>query len=229
MPDRSNSKTHQPDKCAWIGCMALALAIMAVTGCVTSGSVKPSPGTQPPAAARGVPVTPLSDDRDGFVITENPRMDGAAREDFQRAVALLNEGDHTRAIELFEKVIQRSPGVTAPYINLALAYERAGKLEKAEAQLKTALGLFPDHPVACNEYGLLCRKAGRFDEARTMYEKALARYPAYYPAHRNLGILCDLYLNDTACAMKHYEIYSKANPEEKKVRMWIADLRNRMN
>jgi Tfp pilus assembly protein PilF len=227
MQDRSNSKIHRVAKRAWIGC--LALAIMAVTGCVTGGSVKPSPTTQPPAAAKESSATPISEGREDIVITEKPKMDRAAREDFQRAVALLKEGDHVRAIELLEKVIQRSPGVTAPYFNLALAYERAGKPEKAEAQLKTALGLVPDHPAVCNQYGLLCRKAGRFDEAREMYQKALARYPDYYPAHRNLGILCDIYLNDAACAMEHYEIYSRGNPEDKKVKMWMADLQNRMN
>ena len=125
-------------------------------------------------------------------------------------------------------MIEQSPGVTAPYIDIAIAYRRTGKPEKAEASLKTALSLVPDHPVASNEYGLLCRKAGRFDEARALYEKALARFPDYYPIHRNLGILCDLYLNDGACAMAHYEIYGQANPDDKKVKMWIADLRNRI-
>jgi Tfp pilus assembly protein PilF len=228
MQDVSNTRLHQSNRHFWRGCLALAMTMMTLTGCVTGGSVKPSPEARAPAAARGVSVTPLTDGREGFVITENPQMDGATREDFRRAVALLNDGDEAGAIELLEKVIRRSPGVTAPYINLALAYERTGKPEKAEAHLKTALRLVPDHPAACNEYGLLCRKAGRFDEARKMYQKALTRFPDYYPAHRNLGILCDLYLNDGACALEHYETYSQAKPEDKKVKMWIADLQNRM-
>jgi Tfp pilus assembly protein PilF len=208
--------------------VAAAMLITTLSGCVTTGPVKPAPAVQAPDAAQKVSVTRLTDGREGFIITEHSRMNGAARENFQRAVALLNEGEDVRAIELLEKVIQQAPHVTAPYIDLALAYGRIGKPEKAEALLKTALKLVPDHPLACNAYGLLCRKAGRFDEARATYEKALAHFPEYYPVHRNLGILCDIYLNDSACAMEHYEIYSKANPEDKKVKMWIADLQNRM-
>jgi Tfp pilus assembly protein PilF len=141
---------------------------------------------------------------------------------------MMKDQDYGQAIDLLEKVIKQSPGVTAPYIDIAIAYQRVGKPELAEGHLKTALSLFPEHPVACNEYGLLCRKTGRFAEARAIYEKAIARFPEYYPLHRNLGILCDLYLNDPACALEHYEIYSNAMPKDAQVTLWIADVRTRL-
>jgi Tfp pilus assembly protein PilF len=173
-------------------------------------------------------VARLEDGREGFIITEVPKMDKASRRDFDRAVAMLKERDYGQAVDLLEKVIEQSPGVTAPYIDIAIAYQRIGKPEQAEEHLKSALKLFPVHPVACNEYGLLYRKTGRFAEAREIYEKAIARFPDYYPVHRNLGILCDLYLDDPVCALEHYEIYSKARPEDKQVKLWIADLRDRL-
>ena len=206
--------------------LAVSLAVLA--GCAAQGPVKPEQAVTAPAVAREPGVVRLADGREGFMITEIPKMDQAAQEDFQRAVALLDAHDYPKAIDLLEKVVQQSPGVTAPYIDLAIAYEQTGKPEQAETHLKTALSLIPDHPVACNTYGLLCRKAGRFDEARTLYEKALARFPDYYPTHRNLGILCDLYLGDLACALSHYETYSEARPEDKQAKMWIVDLHNRM-
>jgi Tfp pilus assembly protein PilF len=211
--------------CARLAVLAMVLLVLA--GCATDGEVK-APVAHEPSVDREPSVARLADGREGFIITEVPTMDEESRRDFDRAVAMLKDQDYGQAIELLEKVIEQSPSVTAPYIDIAIAYEHVDKLEQAEENLKTALKLFPDHPVACNEYGLLYRKTGRFAEARAMYEKAIARFPDYYPAHRNLGILCDLYLNDPACALEQYEIYSKARPEDKQVKLWIADLRARL-
>jgi Tfp pilus assembly protein PilF len=220
------------------------MALSVLAGCATDGKVKAAPVADKPSMGTGTSaaapvadkpsvgmepsVARLEDGREGFIITEVPTMDNASRRDFDRAVALLKDQDYGHAIDLLEKVIKQSPGVSAPYIDIAIAYLRVGKPEQAEEHFKTALVLFPEHPVACNEYGLLCRKTGRFAEARAIYEKAIARFPEYSPLHRNLGILCDLYLNDPACAFEHYEIYSNAKPEDAQVKLWIADVRARL-
>jgi tetratricopeptide (TPR) repeat protein len=212
----------------YAGFAVLAMMLSVLAGCATDGKVKPAPIVQDPSVMNGPSVARLENGREGFVITEVPQLDEAFRKDFERAVNMLKEQDYGQAIDLLGKVIEQSPGVTAPYINIAIAYQHIGKPELAEKHLKTALRLVLGHPVACNEYGLLYRKTGRFDEAREIYEKAIARFPEYYPVHRNLGILCDLYLDDPVCALEHYEIYSKARPEDKQVKLWIADLRARL-
>jgi Tfp pilus assembly protein PilF len=212
----------------YAGFVVLMTVLSVLAGCASHGKVKPPSGVQEPSMAQEPAVARLEDGRKGFIITEVPQMDEVSRRDFDRAVAMMKNQEYGQAVDILEKIIEQSPGVTAPYIDIAIAYRHIGKPEMAEKHLKTALGLFPGHPVACNEYGLLCRKAGRFAEARTIYEKAIARFPDYYPVHRNLGILCDLYLNDPACALDHYEIYSKARPEDKQVKLWIADLRARL-
>lgn len=220
---------------SYAGSLVLAMLLLVLGGCATGPKeqvlVAPEPAVaeDPPRELSKAPaVARLDDGREGFVITEVPPMDEALRRDFDRAVAMLKDEDYDEAIALLEKVIGKSPGVTAPYVDIAIAYQRTGRPELAEENLKTALKLFPEHPVACNEYGLLYRRSGRFTEARAMYEKAIARFPDYYPARRNLGIVCDLYLNDPACALEHYEIYSEARPYDKQVKLWVADLRARL-
>ena len=203
----------------WVALTVLAL----FTGCATGAKV-----TRQPVTDQGPSVARLEDGRQGFVIRETPSMDAESRAAFERSVAMMNDGKNDEAIELLAKVIERSPGVTAPYINIAKAYLRTGKPDLGEQHLKTALGLVPDHPVASNEYGLLLRKAGRFKEAREVYEKALASFPDYLPVHRNLGILCDLYLNDPECALKQFEIYSEGMPADAQVKIWIAELHMRL-
>ena len=213
------------------GLVVPVIALWFLAGCVTGTDVtkvKHAPGVQEVPAIKGASVVRLADGRKGFVITEACSISDALRKDFASAVAMLNDQDYVNAIDLLQKIIEQSPGVTAPYINIAIAYQHTGKAEQAEGHLKTAMSLVPGHPVACNQYGLLYRKSGRFEEAREIYEKALKSFPEYYPAHRNIGILCDLYLNDPACALKHYEIYSLYMPEDSHVKMWIADLRARL-
>ncbi len=221
MQQRPNTRTCTE----WV---ILAMVLSALSGCAGHGTLAPEPVVQEPPVTQGPAVAQLADGRKGFVITEVPQLDNAARRDFQKAVVMLNDGHYEQSVALLDKVVKQSPGVSAPYINLAIAYRHLDKLEQAESHLKTALDLVPGHPAACNEYGMLYRKTGQFEEARAMYEKALDRFPEYYPAHRNLGILCDLYLGDLECALEHYEIYSMARPEDEKVQLWIADLRNRL-
>jgi tetratricopeptide (TPR) repeat protein len=191
-------------------------------GCASSGKMQT--GSAPEQAS----VSRLEDGREGFIILEVPTTGADSRNDFDRAVAMMQKGDYRTASALLEKVIEEAPGVTPPYINLALAYMQLDEPGKAEVHLQTALQLFPEHPVASNEYGLLLRKAGRFAEARSIYEKTLAAFPTYYPARRNLGILCDIYLKDLECALGHYEIYSAAMPGDEQVKIWVADLRLRL-
>lgn len=216
--------------------LLLAIGLSLLVGCATAGKAKVEPA-EPTAAAAAKPspflptgpsVVHFTNGREGFLIKETSGMDAQLRADFDQATAMINEAKYDKAIELLEKVIAQSPGITAPHINVAIAYSRISKPEQAEQHLKKALELIPGHPVASNEYGLLLRKAGRFAESRQIYEKSLAAFPEYYPIHKNLGILCDLYLKDSACALKHYEIYSKAKPKDEQVKLWLVDLHNRL-
>ncbi len=147
--------------------------------------------------------------------------------DFEAAMRLVEKEDYDQAVELLTKIVKAEPRNPIPSINLALVYEKQGKLKEAEESLKLATGADPDNPVANNEYALLYRKTGRFAEARALYEKTLERYPNFIMMHKNLGVLCDLYLKDYECAIKHYTIYSAVKQDDKTVKIWIADLKQR--
>lgn len=163
----------------------------------------------------------------GFTITEEARVGGRVRTDYEAALTLLRQGRHDDGVALLEAVAADASQFSAPYIDLGIAYHRAGDLEAAERNLLLALEQNFDHPIAHNELGIVYRKSGRFAEARRSYEDALAIYPGYHFARRNLAILCDLYLGDLDCALRNYEAYMATVPGDDEASMWIADLRLR--
>lgn len=170
----------------------------------------------------------LETDETGFTITEQVRIGSDVRADYQNALRLLEQERYAEGIPMLVAVTEAAPDVTAPYIDLGIAYERSGDLEKAEASLLKAAELSPNHPIVYNELGILYRKTGRFDEARASYEKALAIYPGFHFARRNLAVLCDLYLADLTCALQNYEAYVQSVGDDREVSIWIADIRNRL-
>ena len=150
-----------------------------------------------------------------------------ARADFVVALQYIKTADFDKAIKSLNQVIAQSQNNPVPYIDLALVHKKMQNLALAEENLKQAIKLDPGNPVANNEYALLYRKTGRFTEARQVYENILEKYPKFIMAHKNLGILCDLYMKDYACAIKHYEVYSGAMPDDPAVKIWIANLKGR--
>ena len=165
----------------------------------------------------------------GFTITEEARISSGVRSDYEQALRLLEQGQLDQGIEALETVAAAAPQLSAPRIDLGIAYHRAGDLEAAETNLLQALELNAEHPIVHNELGIIYRKSGRFDEAKMSYETALATYPGYHFARRNLAILCDLYLADLECALENYEAYMTTVPEDDEATMWISDIRSRVN
>lgn len=202
--------------CSPLRCAALSLAsILLISACATTTTL------QTPARID------IQDDV-GFTITEDVRISGSSRMDYEEALSLLEDEYFEQGIELLEVVAAEAPMLSAPRIDLGIAYHRAGDLQAAESNLLEALELNPQHPIVHNELGIIYRKSGRFAEAKNSYEAALAVYPGYHYARRNLAVLCDLYLADLSCALKNYEAYMATVPGDDEATIWIADIRNRM-
>ena len=178
-------------------------------------------------AAKRPPKVEIVPDATGFTITQEIRVSGEVRADYDQALLLVAQQPSTPGIALLVRVTEGVPGAIAPHIDLGIAYARAGDLDRAAESCGKALAITPDHPVANNELGIVYRRKGQFAEARAAYEKALAISPSFHFAHRNLAILCDLFLVDLECALTHYEAYSRAVPDDQEAVKWIADLRAR--
>jgi tetratricopeptide (TPR) repeat protein len=82
----------------------------------------------------------------------------------------------------------RGPGPSG-YNNLANAYSKEGKIDRAIETAKMALQLQPDHGIALFNLGSLYAATGQFDLARPRFKETLRIYPNYAEAHSNLGQL----------------------------------------
>ena len=198
----------------------IALAtIVFVSGCATSTSTK----------SRAPAKTNIEiQEAVGFTIVEDRRVGSAARGDYDSALTYLRQGQHSKGIEILEALVVAAPELTAPRIDLGIAYHQINNLEAARTYLESALETSPTHPIAHNELGIVYRKLGLFNEARESYEAALAVFPKYHFARRNLAVLCDLYLGDLACALENYQAYMATVPGDEQATMWIADIQLRL-
>ena len=155
-------------------------------------------------------------------------IDSDVELDFKNAIVLMQQGNDAQAVTVLKSVIEREQRLPAPFVNIAIAYNKLGDIKAAEENLIKALKLDIGHPIANNELGLLYRKAGKFNAARTAYQNAINEHPDYLVAKRNLGILCDLYIHDFNCALEQFEDYLDLKPDDKTVAIWVADVKRRM-
>jgi tetratricopeptide (TPR) repeat protein len=195
--------------------IGFAVALLFV-GCATT-----PPGPKPVVGPQ------FQQDESGFTVLEDIHVAPETRADYDNAVHMLEQKQYEQGSALLLKVTQSAPDASAPQVDLGIAYSRSGDLDKAEASLKRALEINSRQPVAHNELGMVYRRKGQFAAARSSYEQALALYPGFHFARLNLAILCDVYLADIPCALDNYVAYQQAAPDDKRVAMWIADLRAR--
>ncbi|MGE3482015.1 MAG: tetratricopeptide repeat protein [Gammaproteobacteria bacterium] len=124
-------------------------------------------------------------------ITERLRKKarGNAEIQFLEGCIHYKKGDFAGAVDLFRKVVERSPGDVNARVNLGVALIDAGAPDEAIGHLRKVLARRPEHFIGWYNLGNAFRALGRYGEAREAYQQVIARRPDYHPAHNNLGFV----------------------------------------
>ncbi|MCX7054234.1 MAG: tetratricopeptide repeat protein, partial [Proteobacteria bacterium] len=175
----------------------------------------------------------------GRALLESDRPRGLDAEELEQYDVLLEEqafpfeekaiGIHERNVRLaaqgvYDEWVQRS------YAELAQL--KPGRYARAEvADAPAAVPPLPPEadPAVQNQRGVQLRQAGQFADAKAAYERALTLDPNYADAERNLAILHDLYLDDPAAALPHFERYQLLTQgADTQVAAWVTELKVRI-
>lgn len=105
-------------------------------------------------------------------------------------IAMLEDGELERALELQRAAVNARPDYAEAHHNLGNALLLSGQSEQALESFARALELDPDNAESCAGAGEALLRVGRKDEAAERFEQALAREPRLYGAHYRLAGLC---------------------------------------
>ena len=136
---------------------------------------------------------------------------------------LAKRGDHSGAIEQYEKAIQADPNYVQSYVNLGNALKETGKPEEALEQYRKALDINPNYADAQVAAANIAAEHGDADAALQEYTKVLESDPDNAEAHYNLGLVFSRQgkIDD---AVKHFERAVELNPDFDKAHHNLATI-----
>lgn len=95
-----------------------------------------------------------------------------ARQDNERAAALIEKGKHAEAEPLLRSAIAADPSFGQAHNNLGLVYYKSGNLYQAAWAFEEATRLMPRRPEPQNNLGLVYEQAGQLTKAVDAYAAA---------------------------------------------------------
>src|SRR5437016_11331834 len=117
-------------------------------------------------------------------------------------------GQHTLAIQTYQRVLELDPNDAAANINLGTLYYNRQEYTLAEKHYRRAIEVDPRYALAHFDLGNVLDETGRVAEAIQTYLRALQLAPTYADAHYNLALAYEK-LKEPRKALKHWQAYVK--------------------
>ncbi|MHB8621644.1 MAG: tetratricopeptide repeat protein, partial [Chloroflexota bacterium] len=104
-------------------------------------------------------------------------------------LALFQRGQAGEAVEVIRLAVASNPEAAVFHLNLAVVYEREGRLDEAAAELARCLERMPDEAAARFRLALIQQRRDRPTEAAEQYRRLLELRPDHADGLHNLGLL----------------------------------------
>ncbi|KAL3142922.1 hypothetical protein ABBQ38_003209 [Trebouxia sp. C0009 RCD-2024] len=121
------------------------------------------------------------------------QLDGGTNVDFlrNRGLCFRARRDYNKAVEDFDRVLQRSPSDLAALSNRGYAFRKLGKFAAASEDYTAALKQSPGTVRLHNNRGYCLAKLGKYKSAIQDYQRVIQLDPANAHAYHNRGISFD--------------------------------------
>lgn len=152
------------------------------------------------------------------------------RSDYISALKQLESNNYTQANAELSRIMADNAGFSEGWTNLALAQLKTGNINQAKQSASNAAQLEQQSAALQNLLGLISIEDGAYKMAEQHYVQALKLNPNLANAHYNLALLNDIFYQNTAKAIQHYEHYlTLLNNADPDTEAWVAELKRKMN
>ena len=157
---------------------------------------------------------------------ENISVSTGEHEKYNKGLIALNNNENSKAERIFNEFLEDKPELAGPYSNLALIQFKKKNYEQSLELVNKALLHNPEQAQAYQLRGQIFVTKRKIHDAKKDYVKAIELKPDYINAHYNLALLYDIYLQEIALAIKHYETYlSLIKKPDEATREWVNHLK----
>ncbi len=157
---------------------------------------------------------------------DNISVSAGDREKYKEGLIALSYNDNDKAESIFNDFLEDKPEFAGPYTNLALIQFKKKNYEQSLELVNKALQRNPQQAQAYQLRAQILVSKGKIHDAENDYKKAIELKPDYINAHYNLALLYDIYLQEIALALKHYETYlSLIKKPDDATQEWVNHLK----
>lgn len=127
------------------------------------------------------------------------------------ALLSVSSGKVKQSIALFKKAIKSNPYDAHCYYHLSKAYNKLGKVDKAQKALEQSIIIQPSHSDALNSLGNIYRTQGNIPLAMELFQRSIDSNKQGGEAHNNLA-QCYRLQGDDDKAIAHFEMALTIQP-----------------